>query len=101
MKNLTKTFEADSSRLGRLKSSRLGRVSSSRLGGLMAGKPVPFRNDLNFTFEALPHDNRARHSLFGSKHNLSERQSLSAHQAAEPLSSFSGFVFLLETTHRV
>src|SRR5258706_542511 len=50
----------------------------------MYGKALPFRNALNLSFEALPHESRARRSPAGSKSNLSERRSLSAHQAAKP-----------------
>jgi hypothetical protein len=62
---------------------------SSRLSRLMCGKASPFRNDLYFSFEAMPHEGSARRSLAGSGYQVTERQSLSAHQAAKPHTFFS------------
>jgi hypothetical protein len=76
-------------------------AGSSRLRRLMCGKALPFRNTLRFRFEAMPQQSRARQSLAGSKYQLTERRSLSAHRAAEPRSLFSLIVLLLEATEGV
>jgi hypothetical protein len=50
----------------------------------MCGKAVPFRKLVLRIGEAAPHATSLRHSLKTGIETVSERQGLSAHQAAEP-----------------
>jgi hypothetical protein len=74
---------------------------ASRLCRPMCGKALPFRNSFHLGFEAMPRLMRARRSLTGSINGMTERRSLSAHQAAQPRKSDSEFVLSSEATKRV
>ena len=74
-------------------------VSSDRLCHLMCGKALPFRASVRMFIEAPPHKTSTRRSLATIKIYFTERQSLSAHQAAKPRSFIHSFVSPEEAIH--
>ena len=72
-----------------------------RLRHPMCGKAVPFRLAFYFFAEATPQQGRERQSLRISNANETERQSLSAHRAAQPHSFVPGSCVFTEAIKRV
>ena len=70
-----------------------------RLCPLMCGKALPFRASIGMFTEAPPPKKSMRRSLTTIKIYLTERQSLSAHQAAQPRSFIHTLVSPEEAIH--
>jgi hypothetical protein len=71
-----------------------------RLGRVMCGKAFPFRSACDFFDEAMPHQVREAKLKISNSSNT-ERQSLSAHRAAQPHSFVPGSSVLTEVIKRV